>query len=46
MIRVVGDPERAREMGAAGRVRAEQHFAWDAIANETRALYERVLASR
>jgi len=46
MIRVVGDPERAREMGAAGRVRAERQFAWDAIANETRALYERVLASR
>jgi len=46
MIRVVSDPERAREMGAAGRIRAEQHFAWDAIANETRALYERVLAGR
>jgi starch synthase len=46
MIRVVGDPDRAREMGAAGRVRAEQHFAWDAIADETRALYERVLAAR
>ena len=46
MIRVVSDPERAREMGAAGRIRAEQHFAWDAIANDTRALYERVLAGR
>ncbi|MFC5791456.1 glycogen synthase [Agromyces tardus] len=46
MNRVVSDPERAREMGAAGRIRAEEHFAWDAIANETRALYERVLAGR
>lgn len=46
LTRVVSDPARAREMGAAGRVRAEQHFAWDAIAFATRALYERVLAGR
>jgi starch synthase len=46
LTRVVGDPARAREMGAAGRLRAEQHFAWDAIAAATRALYERVLAGR
>jgi starch synthase len=46
LTRVVSDPSRAREMGAAGRVRAEQHFAWDAIAASTRALYERVLAAR
>ena len=46
LTRVVSDPARAREMGAAGRVRAEQHFAWDAIATATRALYERVLAGR
>lgn len=46
LTRVVSDPERAREMGAAGRLRAEQHFAWDAIAAATRALYERVLAGR
>ncbi|MFE5671624.1 glycogen synthase [Agromyces sp. NPDC056523] len=46
LTRVVSDPARAREMGAAGRVRAEQHFAWDAIGAETRALYERVLAGR
>lgn len=46
LTRVVSDPGRAREMGAAGRVRAEQHFAWAAIADETRALYERVLAGR
>lgn len=46
LTRVVSDPARAREMGAAGRVRAEQHFAWDAIASATRALYEHVLAGR
>ncbi|WP_400998543.1 glycogen synthase [Agromyces sp. GXQ0307] len=44
--RVVADPGRAREMGAAGRRRAEEHFAWGAIAAETRALYERVLSGR
>lgn len=46
LTRVASDPVRAREMGAAGRVRAEEHFAWDAIATATRALYERVLAGR
>lgn len=46
LTRVASDPARAREMGAAGRVRAEQHFAWDAIATATRELYERVLAGR
>lgn len=46
LTRVVSDPARAREMGAAGRLRAEQHFAWDAIAAATRALYERVLTGR
>lgn len=46
LTRVASDPARAREMGAAGRVRAEQLFAWDAIATATRALYERVLAGR
>ncbi|HEU4755291.1 MAG TPA: glycogen synthase [Agromyces sp.] len=46
LTRVVSDPVRAREMGAAGRIRAEEHFAWDAIATATQALYERVLAGR
>lgn len=41
---VVADPERAREMGRAGRRRAETHFAWDAIAARTIEVYERVLA--
>jgi starch synthase len=42
--RVVADPSRAREMGAAGRRRAEEHFAWDAIAARTREVYAAALA--
>jgi starch synthase len=33
-------PERAREMGEAGRARAIELFSWEAIARETAALYE------
>jgi len=41
---VVADPDRARAMGRAGRERAEREFSWPAIADATRALYERLLA--
>ncbi|MFF2390193.1 glycogen synthase [Agromyces sp. NPDC058104] len=44
LTRVVADPARAAEMGAAGRRRAETHFAWGAIAARTIEVYERVLA--
>ena len=37
------DPARAAEMGRAGRARAVEHFAWPAIAQETVALYQRLL---
>lgn len=40
---VVSDPERAAAMGRAGRARAEEHFAWGAIAERTRALYASLL---
>ncbi|MDA3948734.1 MAG: glycogen synthase [Spirochaeta sp.] len=43
---VVTDPERARRYGQAGRVRAEQYFSWDAIAERTLALYEEAERSR
>jgi alpha-maltose-1-phosphate synthase len=33
------DPDRAREMGRAGRKRVIEHFAWPAIAAQTAALY-------
>jgi glycosyltransferase involved in cell wall biosynthesis len=32
LIRLLGDPELARQMGEAGRVRAEQRFTWPAVA--------------
>jgi starch synthase len=39
---LVRDPDRARRMGAAGRKRAVEHFAWDAIAQQTRGIYDSV----
>lgn len=40
---VVLDPAGAREMGEAGRIRAEEHFSWDAIAEQTLEVYRSVL---
>jgi len=40
---VVGDPERAAEMGRAGRRRAIESFSWDAIAEQTLEVYRSVL---
>ncbi|MGP2440080.1 glycogen synthase [Streptomyces sp. JW3] len=40
---VIGDPDRARRMGAAGRERAVAEFGWDAVARRTVRLYEDVL---
>ncbi|MCK0115899.1 glycogen synthase [Isoptericola sp. S6320L] len=40
---VVGDPARAAAMGAAGRRRAEEHFAWTSIAERTMDVYRSVL---
>jgi starch synthase len=45
LLRVLADPARAAEMGAAGRRRAEEHFAWAAIAERTMDVYRRVLGS-
>lgn len=36
---LLGDPARARAMGAAGRVRAVEHFSWERIAHRTMSLY-------
>jgi alpha-maltose-1-phosphate synthase len=36
---LVGDPERAADMGKAGRRRAVEKFAWPAIAKQTSELY-------
>lgn len=43
--RVVADPAQAAAMGAAGRRRAEDHFAWDAIAERTMEVYRHVVGS-
>jgi alpha-maltose-1-phosphate synthase len=37
---LLADPQRAREMGRAGRRRAIEHFAWPAIARQTSELYQ------
>ena len=41
---VVSDPSRARDMGAAGRRRAEEHFSWESITETTLEVYRSVLA--
>ncbi|GAA4725792.1 glycogen synthase [Isoptericola chiayiensis] len=41
---VVADPARAAAMGAAGRRRAEESFAWTAVAERTMDVYRAVLA--
>jgi alpha-maltose-1-phosphate synthase len=46
LAEVVSDPARAREMGVAGRRRAQDHFSWDAIADRTIEVYESAVASR
>jgi starch synthase len=40
---LIGDPERARAMGQAGRVRAEREFGWRAVAEQTVKVYRSVL---
>jgi starch synthase len=40
---VVGDPDRAAELGRAGRRRAIDHFSWAAIADRTLDVYRSVL---
>jgi alpha-maltose-1-phosphate synthase len=43
--RLLADPERAGEMGKAGRRRAVERFSWPAIARETVGVYERVIGA-
>ncbi|MEU8050214.1 glycogen synthase [Micromonospora haikouensis] len=40
--RVLADPAKAGELGRAGRVRAVEHFSWDAIAARTVEVYRSV----
>ena len=43
LAEMVEDRQRAAEMGAAGRRRVEEHFAWESIAVKTMDFYTRVL---
>ena len=38
------DPERARQMGLAGRRRCIEEFSWEKIARETIGVYEKAIA--
>jgi starch synthase len=40
------DPAKAKRMGEAGRKRVEEHFSWTAIAEQTIALYRRLIEAR
>ena len=40
---LMANPNLLKEMGKAGRVRAEKHFGWDAVAKETIELYKSIL---
>lgn len=41
---LMGDPELRGKMGRAGRQRVLEHFSWRSIAEQTKALYEQVIA--
>ena len=43
---LLGDPEKCRRFGDAGRKRVEETFSWTAIADQTIALYERLIVSK
>jgi starch synthase len=43
---LLADPDKAKKMGETGRTRVEEKFAWEAIADQTIALYESLLAEK
>ena len=44
LIEALSDTARAAEMGIAARKRAQEHFDWNAIAEQTRAVYRTAIA--
>ncbi len=46
LTELMGDPERCREFGDAGRARVEAMFSWSAIADQTVDLYQQLIAQR
>jgi phosphatidylinositol alpha-1,6-mannosyltransferase len=43
IVALLGDPDRARRMGAAGRAAVLDHFTWDHMAREARRLFEEAM---
>jgi alpha-maltose-1-phosphate synthase len=43
---LLADPDKCRQFGEAGRRRVEEKFAWSAIADQTIALYRRLIETR
>ena len=43
---MLDNPERAKGMGAAGRQRVVDHFAWPIVADQLEELYEQLLSTR
>ena len=43
---LLADPAKAKQFGEAGRKRVEAKFSWGAIAEQTLALYEKLVAAR
>jgi len=41
---LMADPDRRKRMGTAARTRVEETFSWQAIAEQTLAFYEKLLA--
>ena len=41
---LMADPQRLQRYGKAGRIRAQQHFGWDAVAAQTVELYRSVIS--
>lgn len=46
LAKMVSDPERAKEMGIAGRKRAEEQFSWESIAVRTMEFYRDILENQ
>lgn len=44
LTELLGDPKRAKQMGEAGRKRVEAQFSWTAIADQTIAMYQELIA--
>ncbi|WP_108251979.1 glycogen synthase [Planctomonas deserti] len=44
LTEVLSDPQAANRMGEAGRARAETHFSWGTIAEQTQAIYRSLVS--